>query len=79
MKFLFIFIFFSGFSLSAQATAVAHYTYLKAKKPVKKTLLFKDVKRAYAVVKQNTFTPPSPQEFFRDFLPLQNGCRSGLK
>ena len=73
MKSLFVFIFLSSFTISAQATVVAHYTYLKAKKPVKKTLLFKDVKRFYAVVKQNTFTPPSPQEFFKDFLRYKMG------
>lgn len=62
----------------AQAKVVASYTYLKAQKPVKKTIQLKELKRAYEIVKQSTFNPPNSETFFKDYLRFKMGVEVGL-
>lgn len=77
MKFILCFIGLLHFPL-AHAKVVANYTYLKAKKPVQKTIQLKELKNAFNIVKQSTFTPPSPETFFNDFLRFKLGVEVGL-
>ena len=61
-----------------QAKTLASYTYLKAQKPIKKTITLNEVKRAYNVVKQSTFKPPKSETFFDDYLRFKLGVEVGL-
>jgi len=62
----------------SQAQVVAHYTYSKAKKPVKKTLSLQELKTAYKLIKDSTFNPPSPEVFFEDYLRFKIGVEVAL-
>ena len=62
----------------AQAKVIASYTYLKAQKPVKKSIQLKDVKSAYSIVKQSSFNPPTPEVFFKDYLRFKMGVEVAL-
>ena len=77
MKFLLILIFFSC-PIFAQAQVIAHYTYLKAKRPTKKAITLEEAKRAYAIIKQSSFNPPTPKVFFNDYLRFKMGVAVGL-
>ena len=82
MKSLLIFIFLSCSAL-AQAKIqtsqiLANYIYLKAKKPVEKSITTQEVKRAYGIVKKSTFKPPTPEIFFNDYLRFKMGVEVGL-
>ena len=63
---------------SAQGKVIATYRYSKASKPVTKNVELEEVKRAYASVKRETFTPPSKQRFFDDFLRFKMGVEVAL-
>lgn len=78
MKFLLIFV-LSFCSFMAQANKViANYTYLKAKKPVKKSIYIADVRRAYATLKQSVFNPPKKEVFFNEYLRFKMGVELAL-
>ena len=77
MKSLVVFIFLSHFPL-AQAKVVANYTYLKAKKPIKKSIHLEELKRAYDIIQRSAFNPPSPETFFNDYLRFKMGVEVGL-
>ena len=62
----------------AQAKVIANYTYLKASKPAKKSISLTEVKRAYTIVKQSVFKPPSPEIFFNEYLRFKMGVEVGL-
>ena len=62
----------------AQAKVLAHYTYLKAKKPIKKNITLEEVKRAYTIIKESSFSPPTQKVFFNDYLRIQMGVEVGL-
>ena len=72
---LFISILFSPF---AQAKVILDYTYLKAKKPVKKSITLNEAKRAYSIIQKSTFLAPSPETFFNDYLRYKMGVEVGL-
>ena len=61
-----------------EAKTVATYTYVKAKKPVKKSIQLQDLKRAYDIVRKSTFNPPTPETFFRDYLRFKMGVELAL-
>ena len=65
-------------SFPAQAKVVAHYTYLRAKKPSKKTITWEELKRAYAIIKESTFTPPDKETFFNDYIRFKMGIDVAL-
>ena len=76
MKFLLLFlILFSPFT---QAKDIVHYTYLKAKKPVKKSLTLEELKQAYKIIKKSTFLAPSSEAFFNDYLRFKMGVEVAL-
>ncbi len=77
MKFLWALALLS-FSALAEAKTLANYTYLKAKKPVAKTITLEELKRAYGIVKQSSFNPPGPKAFFNDYLRFKMGVEAGL-
>ncbi len=77
MKFLLIPALLS-FSIPAQTKVIANYTYLKAKKPIKKTISLKELKRAYDITKKSTFVSPSPERFFNDYLRFKIGTEVAL-
>ena len=77
MKSLVIFLFLN-YSALAHTTALANYTYLKSKKPIKKTIQLEEIKRAYTIVKQSTFNPPAPLTFFNEYLRFKMGVEVGL-
>lgn len=76
MKSLLIFILL--FFQMAEAKVVANYTYLKAKKPVKKSIQLEELKTAYSIVKKSTFNPPSAETFFDDYLRFKMGVEVAL-
>ena len=76
MRILLLFsIFFSPF---VSAKVIANYTYLKAKKPMKKSIRLEDVKEAYQIVKKSTFLAPSSESFFNDYLRFKMGAEVAL-
>ena len=76
MKFLlFVAVLFSPLTY---AKVIANYTYLKAKKPIKKSISLKEVKQAYEIVKKSTFLAPSPETFFNDYLRFKMGVEQAL-
>lgn len=77
MKSLLFFMVLS-FSWLSQAKVVANYTYLKAKKPVKKNITIEEVKQAYTIVKKSVFNPPSPEKFFNEYIRFKMGVEVGL-
>lgn len=77
MKSLMIFIFLT-YSTLAHTAVLANYSYLKSKKPIKKTIQLEEVKRAYTIVKQSTFNPPAPSTFFNEYLRFKMGVEVGL-
>jgi len=70
--------FFLIFPCFVKAQVVATYTYLKAKKPVKKNLTLKELQRNYNLIKRSTFNSPSPQVFFEDYLRFKIGVETAL-
>ena len=80
MKSLYILslIFFIFSPVFSQAQVVAHYTYSKAKKPVKKNITSKDLKTAYKLIKDSTYIPPTPEVFFEDYLRFKIGVEVAL-
>lgn len=60
--------FIFSFAFAAQAKVLVTYKYLKVKKPVEKSITLTELKRAYEIVKESTFTPPSSETFFNDYL-----------
>ncbi|MCZ0932357.1 MAG: peptidylprolyl isomerase [Oligoflexia bacterium] len=76
MKLLFAFLIF--FSPFVQAKVIVEYTYLKAKKPVKKSLRLDELKKAYKIIRRSTFLAPSPETFFNDYLRFKMGVEVGL-
>ena len=72
---LFFSVFFAPF---VHAKVIANYTYLKASRPVKKSLTLKEVKQAYQIIKKSTFLAPSPETFFNDYLRFKMGVEVGL-
>lgn len=80
MKSLYILslIFFIFSPVFSQAQVVAHYTYSKAKNPVKKSITLKDLKAAYKLIKDSTYIPPSPEVFFEDYLRFKIGVEAAL-
>ncbi len=77
MRFLFIFLFVCAVPL-AEAKVMAHYTYLKAKKPVKKSIQYEEVKRAYEITKESVANDPAPEVFFKEYLRFKMGVEVGL-
>lgn len=77
MKSLLILVFLSC-PIFAQSKVIAHYTYSKAKKPIKKVITLEEVKRAYTIIKQSSFNPPNPKVFFNDYLRFKMGVEVGL-
>ena len=76
MKFL---LFFSViFPFITQAEILAHYTYLKTKKPIQKSIDIKELREAYDLVKKSTFNPPAPENFFNDYLRFKIGVEAAL-
>lgn len=69
---------FIAFAPAAQGKVIATYTYLRAPKAKQKSITLKELKYNYGIVKQNTFTPPDPQTFFRDFLRFKLGVEAAL-
>ena len=67
-----------AFPLSSQAKVVVHYTYSKAQKPVKKSILLKDLKTDYKLIKDSTFRAPSPEVFFEEYLRFKMGVEVAL-
>ena len=80
MKSLYILslIFFIFSPVFSQAQVVAHYTYSKAKRPVKKNITLKDLKTAYKLIKDSTYVPPTPEVFFEDYLRFKIGVEVAL-
>ena len=76
MKSLLVFAFL--FSITAQAKILVHYTYLKAKKPVQKSISFEELKRAYNIVKSSTYKAPGPEDFFKEYLRFKMGVEVAL-
>lgn len=66
------------FPVLGQAQIVAHYTYSKAKKPIKKSITLKELKGAYKQVKDSTFNPPPPELFFEEYLRFKMGVEVAL-
>jgi len=62
----------------SQAQVLVHYTYSKAKKPVKKNISLQELKTAYKLIKDSTFNPPSPEVFFEDYLRFKIGVEVAL-
>ena len=62
----------------AQAKVIANYTYLKAGKPIKKSISLAEVKRAYTIVRQSVFKPPAPVKFFNEYLRFKMGVEVAL-
>ncbi|MCY4320897.1 MAG: peptidylprolyl isomerase [Bdellovibrionaceae bacterium] len=76
MNFFLLFsIFFSPF---VHSKVLVDYTYLKAKKPLKKSISLDEVKKAYEIVKKSTFNAPSTEKFFNDYLRFKLGVEVGL-
>ena len=63
---------------SAQSKVIATYRYSKAPKAVTKNVELEEAKRAYESIKRETFTPPSQQRFFDDFLRFKMGVEAAL-
>ena len=72
---LFLFILFSPF---VQAKVILEYTYLKAKKPEKKSITLSEIKQAYKIIQKSTFLAPAPEKFFNDYLRFKMGVEVGL-
>ena len=66
------------FPFFAQAKILASYTYLKAKKPIQKSIDITELRSAYNLVKASTFNPPAPEDFFNDFLRFKIGVEVAL-
>ena len=62
----------------AQDKILVRYTYLKAKKPVQKTITFKELKANYQMIRQRTFRPPTPDVFFNDYIRFKLGVEVAL-
>ena len=77
MKSLLFFCFLLG-SGFVQAKVITNYTYLKAKNPTKKSITIQEVKRAYQIVRQSTFAPPTAKKFFDDYLRFKLGIEVAL-
>ena len=65
-------------SSMSQAQVVAHYSYSKAKNPVKKTISLQELKTAYKQIKDSTFNPPAKEVFFEDYLRFKLGVELAL-
>ena len=77
MRLLFsLFILFSPFVVHAKV--IVNYAYLKAKKPVQKSITLKEAKQAYQIIKKSTFLAPSPETFFEDYLRFKMGVEVAL-
>lgn len=76
MKFLFFYMIFGSFVVQAQP--LAYYTYLKAKKPIKKQIQFEELKAYYDLIKKSSFNPPTPQRMFKDYLRFKMGVEVAL-
>jgi len=77
MRFLLILIFLSC-PIFSQAKTVAYYTYLKARKPIKKAITLEELKQTYTIIKQSSLNPPTPHIFFNDYLRFKMGVEVGL-
>ena len=77
MKSLLIFLLAFSSSLS-HAKVIAHYTYFKTKKPIKKSIEFDELKEAYELIKKSTFQAPSSETFFKDYLRYKLGVEVAL-
>ena len=71
---------FSAFTLPlfASAKVIAHFSYLRADKPAKKTITEKELKIAYGLIQRSTFNPPSREDFFKDYLRFKMGVEAAL-
>lgn len=63
---------------SAQDKVLVYYTYLKAKKPVQKSITFQELKANYQMIRQRTFRPPPPNVFFNDYIRFKLGVEVAL-
>ena len=61
-----------------QAKVVVHYTYTRAKKPVKKSISFNELKHAYEITTASTFNAPPKEVFFKDYLRFKMGTEVAL-
>ena len=61
-----------------QAKVVVHYTYTRAKNPVKKSIRFNELKNAYEKTKASVFNLPSKEDFFEDYLRFKMGAEVAL-
>ena len=76
MKLLAFFLIFSAPLVHAKV--IVEYTYLKAKKPLKKSITLEELKQAYKIIKKSTFMAPAPEVFFNDYLRFKMGVEVGL-
>ena len=60
------------------AKPVVTYSYSKSPSKTVKTITFKELQRAYTVIKKSTFNAPGPQAFFNDFLRFKLGVEVAL-
>ena len=82
MRLFLFFVFAAGpaslaFAPPAFGKVVATYT-LKAKGGKKKSLTLEELRYNYGIVRRNTFTPPAPQVFFKDFFRFKMGVELAL-
>ena len=60
------------------AQPVVTYSYSKSPAKKVKTITFKELQKAYAVMKRSAFNAPGPQAFFKDFLRFKLGVEVAL-
>ena len=80
MKFLaLLFFLFPLLSFSAKNSVILTYQYTKRPSAAKKSITFEEVKWVYGLTKQQTpYLPPSPKQFFNDYLRFKLGVEVAL-
>ncbi|MGI9548808.1 MAG: peptidylprolyl isomerase [Bdellovibrionales bacterium] len=78
MRFLFILL-FPFISFGKQEAVVVKYKYKNSPSAVTKSITLKELKWVYGLTKQQTpYYPPSPNQFFQDFLRFKLGVEVAL-
>ncbi len=79
MKLLILFFLFPLLSFGAKKSVIVTYKYKRSSQATEKSLSFEELKWIYTLTKQQTpYFPPSPKQFFNDYLRFKLGVEAAL-